>query len=68
MLPELRTADLLYCPYWFDPGFERPCRLSFPSKLSTYLKTGVPVLFHGPEYASPRIFLEQNDAAYIRCV
>jgi hypothetical protein len=65
LLPELADADLLYCPYWFDPAFEEAARLSFPSKLSTYLKVGVPVLFHGPDYASPRIFLEKYNAAYI---
>jgi hypothetical protein len=65
LLSELADTDLLYCPYWFNRGFEEAARLSFPSKLSTYLKTGIPVLFHGPEYASPRIFLEKYNAAYI---
>jgi len=65
MIPELAATDLLYCPYWFSSEFEEEARMSFPSKLTTYFKTGVPVLFHGPEYASPRRFIEQNEAAYI---
>lgn len=65
LLPELADADLLYCPYWFSDRYKLPASLSFPSKLSTYLKTGVPVLMHGPEYASPRRFLEEHNAAYI---
>ena len=65
LMDEMAEADLLYCPYWFNPVFMEEARLSFPSKLTTYLKTSLPVLFHGPEYASPRIFLEQNQAAYI---
>ncbi|AFM02106.1 glycosyltransferase [Desulfitobacterium dehalogenans ATCC 51507] len=65
LLPELADTDLLYCPYWFSEDFREASSLSFPSKLSTYLKTGVPVLMHGPEYASPRRFLERYDAGYI---
>lgn len=65
LLPELADADILYCPYWFGLRYKEPSSLSFPSKLSTYLKTGVPVLMHGPEYASPRRFLEKYNAGYI---
>ncbi len=56
-------SDLLYCPYWFDPAFELESRLSFPSKLSSYLASGRPVLFQGPEYSSPGKFLMENKAA-----
>lgn len=65
LLSELAQADLLYCPYWFSERFKLPSSLSFPSKLSTYLKTGVPTLVHAPDYASPRKFVEQNDVGYI---
>ncbi len=65
LLPELADADLLYCPYWFDEAHRLPTTLSFPSKLSTYLKTARPVLIHAPEYASPRRYLVQRGAGYI---
>lgn len=65
LLSLLASADLLYCPYWFDKEFEKASRISFPSKLTSYLKSGVPVLVHAPSYASPRIFLEEYNAAYI---
>lgn len=58
----LSEADVLYCPYWFDPLFQEESRLSFPSKLTTYLAAGRPVLFHGPEYASPAAFLAERNA------
>jgi glycosyltransferase involved in cell wall biosynthesis len=58
----LAEADVLYCPYWFDPAFEEEARLSFPSKLTSYLAAGRAVLFHGPEYASPSRFLVEHDA------
>jgi hypothetical protein len=57
----LSGIDLLYCPYWFDPEYEVACRHSFPSKLTTYLASGRPVLFHGPEYASPATFLKMTN-------
>lgn len=65
LLSELATADMLYCPYWFDKEFHEEASLSFPSKLSTYFKTGVPVLIHAPDYASPRKFIEKHNAGYV---
>lgn len=65
LVRELAQCDLLYCPYWFDPNFEIECRLCFPSKLTSYLATGRPVLFHGPAYASPGAFLAQADAGFM---
>jgi len=61
----LSQSDLLYCPYWFDPAFEEEARFSFPSKLATYLASGRPVFFHGPEYSSPGRFLADNNAAVL---
>lgn len=64
LIRELTSADLLYCPYWFSKKFEKASRISFPSKLTSYLKTGRPVLMHSPSFSSPRVFLEKNNAAY----
>lgn len=58
----MAEADILFCPYWFDPAFETEARLSFPSKLTTYLAAGRPVLFFGPPYASPARFLNEHEA------
>lgn len=65
LLMELKDSDLVYCPYWFSKEYKRPCKLSFPGKLTTYLNSGVPVLVHGPEYASPVIFTKINKSGYI---
>jgi hypothetical protein len=66
LIDALAGCDVLYCPYWFDPHFEAEARYAFPSKLVTYLASGRPVLFHGPAYASPARFLEENGAA-VQC-
>ncbi len=65
LLEELNEADLLYCPYRFDPDFEAVARYSFPGKLSTYMKTGVPILVHAPEYSSIVQFCKEYQCGYI---
>lgn len=59
----LSNVDMLYLPYWFSSAFCEEATLSFPSKLVTYLAAGRPVVFHGPDYASPARYLERNKAA-----
>jgi len=66
LLKILSECDILYCPYWFCSRYETEARLSFPSKLTTYLAAGRPVLFHGPTYSSPSRFLAEHDAA-VQC-
>jgi glycosyltransferase involved in cell wall biosynthesis len=61
----LSEVDILYCSYWLNPIFETEARLSFPSKLTSYLAAGRPVFFHGPEYASPAVFLQENEAGFV---
>lgn len=65
LLNDLQDADLLYCGYWFDDIFRVVSETSFPSKLSTYLSAHRPVVVHAPEYASPAVFIAQNQAGYI---
>lgn len=52
----LGECHLLYLPQSFDVDLRDFSRLSFPSKLSTYVATGRPVLVHAPEYASAACF------------
>lgn len=62
----LSQADVLYLPYWFSNELRDEVVLSFPSKLITYMAAGRPVLFHGPRYASPAVYLEKCQAG-VRC-
>lgn len=64
LLKQLQEMDLLYCIYRFGDAFREESELCFPSKLTTYLASGRPVLFHGPENSSPARFLAQWDAAF----
>ncbi|MCR5254668.1 MAG: hypothetical protein K6D96_01945 [Acetatifactor sp.] len=65
LLKELNEADLLYCPYRFDEGFREVATYSFPGKLSTYMKTGVPIMVHSPEYSSIVRFVKEYQSAYV---
>ena len=51
MLRRLAAVDFCYLPYWFTADKRRHAELSFPTKLTTYMAAGRPVLYHGPEYA-----------------
>ncbi|OCT11122.1 hypothetical protein A8709_05385 [Paenibacillus pectinilyticus] len=64
---ELIKCDLLYCPYFFsnDEVFKKISIESFPSKLITYLNTGIHTVVHGPDHCSPASFLENNNCGYV---
>lgn len=62
---ELKKADLLYCPYWFDESYKIVAHTSFPNKLCTYLSVGVPAVVHAPEYSSIAQFAKEHNAAYV---
>lgn len=61
----LSTLDLLYCPYPFAPDMKEVSRLSFPSKVVMYLAAGRPILLHGPDFASPAIYLRERGAGLV---
>lgn len=61
----LAESDVCYCPYRFAEKHKDEARLAFPSKLTTYLSTGRPVFFHGPDYSSPGQFLAKHDAGIL---
>jgi hypothetical protein len=48
----MAEADVAYVPYWFDPAYALAAQQSFPTKISTAVGAGTPVLFHGPHQSS----------------
>jgi hypothetical protein len=62
-LDELRThlgqCDFAYLPYWHSHRMRIPARTSFPSKLTTYLEAGLPILFHGPDESPAAQFIRR---------
>jgi glycosyltransferase involved in cell wall biosynthesis len=60
---DLREADLLYLPLPIDAAHAPFVRFSLSTKLVTYLGSGIPILFHGPEESAVGELLRQNRAA-----
>jgi hypothetical protein len=56
-------VDVCYLPYWFDDQHAEVVRLAFPSKISFYLASGRPILYHGPEHSSPIGFFRRFPCA-----
>lgn len=53
----LSQVDLGYLPYWFDSKYASCVRQCFPNKLSLYLSSDTPILYHGPADSSVERFL-----------
>ena len=58
----LSKVTIGYLPYWFDPAYRDSVRLCFPTKLTTYLSSRIPVFYHGPHDSSPTRFFSQYRA------
>jgi len=57
----MSNCDLLYLPQAFEPVSRPLTELSFPTKLSTYVSTGCPILVHTPDYGSLNDFCRTHD-------
>lgn len=58
-------ADLLFVPMSFRPEDRINMELSFPSKLTDYTATGLPLLINGPDYCSAVRWATENQCAEV---
>jgi len=56
----LAECDVNYLPQPFQERLKSLAEFAFPTKLSTYVTTGRPVLVHAPPYGSLRRFCERH--------
>lgn len=56
----VNEADIAYLPYWMDRSHEHFVKTAFPGKMSFYVASGTPVLFHGPLDSTPTYFLKDR--------
>lgn len=71
LIKELNKCNYLYCPYFFskDPVFKSISKLSFPSKLVTYLVSSRRLIIHAPKYSSVYKFLKKyTDIEFINTI
>ncbi len=59
----LSSAQIMYCSQRFEPKFAAHARSHVPPELSLFLKSGRPLVFHGPDYAAPVELLKSKNAA-----
>lgn len=63
----LLEYDLLLLPISFSKDTLEFVKYSLPTKLADYLKSGVPILYYGPDNGSIYSFLSENKCAFL-CV
>ncbi|PEN12819.1 hypothetical protein CRI94_12500 [Longibacter salinarum] len=62
---EIAEADALYLPLPFDSEFSTFVRFSLSTKMITYVASGVPILYHGPEQSAAADLLRRHDAGIL---
>ena len=60
---DMEDADLLYMPIPFGEEHENFARYSLSTKMVTYVGSGIPLLYHGPETSAAFRLLSANSAA-----
>jgi glycosyltransferase involved in cell wall biosynthesis len=62
---DMDNADFLYLPLPFGEQYLPFTRFSMSTKLVTYLGSGLPILYHGPQDAAAAHLLAQSQAAIV---
>jgi hypothetical protein len=57
----LDNSHFGYLPYSFRETDDIFVRTSFPNKLTSYSKRGLPTIFHGPSHSSAYDFVKENE-------
>jgi glycosyltransferase involved in cell wall biosynthesis len=60
---DMQSADLLYMPMPFGPEHENFARYSVSTKMVTYVGSGIPIVYHGPQVSAAFDLLHRNSAA-----
>jgi len=57
----VNNADIAYLPYWMNRKHAFFVKTAFPGKMSFYIASGTPVLFHGPQDSTPTEFINKHN-------
>jgi hypothetical protein len=61
----IRGADFLYLQHPFDEPRKLFARTSFPGKLSAYIRSGAPIVFHAPEQSAVTEFARAHGLPFL---
>lgn len=64
IITEMQKHDYVYVPMSFKDSHKTISSTSLPSKIITALQAGVPILAHGPDYATNVKFTAINEIGY----
>ncbi|WP_312751121.1 hypothetical protein [Psychrobacter sanguinis] len=59
LISEISKFDYGYLPYYYDKNKKEVVTTSLPGKLSTYIQAQLPIIFHGPRYASAALLIQK---------
>jgi hypothetical protein len=59
---DLEGADIVYLPLSIDPAFSNFAKFSLSTKMVSYLASGLPIFYHGPEDSAAYRLLSRNRA------
>lgn len=62
---DMERADMVYLPLPFGQEYESFVLYSLSTKMITYLGSGLPIIYHGPETAAASKLLTQHQAAIL---
>ena len=65
LISEIAKFDYGYLPYYYDENKREVVTTSLPGKLSTYIESQLPIIFHGPEYSSAASLIRQYNIGVI---
>jgi len=62
---DMKQADVLYLPLPLESRFDSFTKYSLSTKMVTYLGSGIPILYHGPEQSAAGRILSKHHAAFM---
>lgn len=65
LISQISKFDYGYLPYYYDKNKKEVVTTSLPGKLSTYIQSQLPVIFHGPEYASAALLIQKYNIGVV---
>jgi glycosyltransferase involved in cell wall biosynthesis len=60
---EMQEQDFLYLPLPFSEEAANFTKFSLSTKMISYLASGVPIIYHGPEWSAAGQYLRRNNSA-----
>ena len=61
----IASSNFAYVPYSFETEHKVFVSTSFPNKVTSFLKLGIPIIHHGPQFSSVATFIKRYDVGFV---